>query len=202
MISMKQIGHLLEEHGYLEEGILNEAGLSRILKHTERPFAIITAFRSNFSTKENRQRNRKLESSFKKMKAGAIKLVGHWEEAPDGMTWKEAKTQGKAEDVTEESYFVPMPQDMQYNSFREAVISLAKKFNQDAVVIGNGEEVLLVDKGNNKIGTIGKATFGKLGQAYSTLRGHGKLPFVFEGTVGPSNNIHRMVLKERGLSWV
>ncbi|MDX1472204.1 MAG: hypothetical protein R3213_11960 [Flavobacteriaceae bacterium] len=199
---MEKLQKILEID-YLEEGILNEAGLSRILQHTEDSFAIITAFRGNFSLAENRKRNRKLEAALKPLKAGGIKLTGHWEEAPDGVSWEDAKKTGRVEDVVEESYFIPKPSSISVEDFRAELVKLAKKFNQDAFVFDDGRNLTLVGKNGKVIDKLGsKATFGKIGQAYSTLRGRPKTNFVFEGTIDPSNNLHRQSLTLRGLSWV
>lgn len=183
----------------LEEGILYEGGLARVWQHTKRPFSIITAFRNNFSLKQNRRRNSELEKFLKPIGAGAIKLTGHWEEAPDGMSWEEAKRLGLTEDVTEDSYFVPMPKDMEFEEFRDFNLKLVKKYNQDAAIIGDGKTVGLLWK-DGSFTNLGTPTWDKFGQSYSTIRDK-KIPFIFEGTIQPSNNLHKMALKMRGISW-
>ena len=200
---MKKIQDILENR-HLDEGILYEAGINRVMSHASKgPFAVITAFRGNFSLKQNRDRNKQLESEFRKIKSGGIKLIGHWEEAPDGMSWEEAKKSGRTDDIVEESYFIPMPQSMDFEEFKDAIHGMVRKFNQDAAVIGDGSKIYLLFQ-NGSLDSIGSSvTAGKISQAYSKIRRGGgkKIPFVFEGTIQPSNNIHRMALQRRGVKW-
>jgi hypothetical protein len=188
---------------YLEEGILNEAGLSRVLSHAKNPFAVLTSFRDKYTLKQNRDRNKKLEGDLRSIRAGGIKLIGHWEEAPDGMDWKEAKKLGKVEDIVEESYFIPKPKDVSVEEFRENILKLVKKYDQDAAVFGDGKMVYLLFPDNSDMKLGPKLTADKMGQAWSKVRrGSGrKVPFVFEGTINPSNNFHRMALQRRGVKW-
>lgn len=191
----------LKESDFLEEGLLYEGGLNRVIHHTKSPFMIITAFRGNYSLKENRRRNKQLSNDLKKLKMGGIKLVGHWEEAPSGLSWKDAKKAGQVEDVIEESLFVPKSKTMKLSAFEIFAQDMAKKYNQDAVLFGDGEKIYLIFKGGGK-DQIGKnITVNKLSQAYSTLRRKPGIPFVFEGTVQPSNNFHRMAMQRQGLLW-
>jgi len=184
----------------ISEGVLFEAGLSRLLSHTSDPFALLTAFRSNFSYKENLQRNAELERMLKRVSAGGIKVVGHWMEAPDDMPWHEAKRKGMLHDSAEESYFVPCPKGWDFEKFKGWVLTVIMEFNQDAAVISDGVSAMLLfkDGGTDVIGS-GTPTVGKIAQAYSDLGGR---PFVFEGTMRPSNNAHKMWLTRRGVGWV
>ena len=185
---------------YLEEGLLNEGGMSRIVQHFTKPFAIISAFRDKYSLRENRARNRRLESDLKKLGAGGIKLIGHWLEAPDGTPWEAALASGDVNDVVEESYFVPKPKGMDREDFFLAILGLVKKYQQDAGIVGdNGRAFLLMPSGDVK--SLGKATIGRVSQAYSRLRGRPQT-FVFEGTMHPSSNAHRHLLKERSVLWI
>ena len=84
----------------MSEGLLNEAGLSRVLSHAARPFVILTAFRDDFSLKQNRNRNKQLEQKFREINAGGIKLIGYYQE------------EGTPAPSREESYFVPIPSSM------------------------------------------------------------------------------------------
>jgi hypothetical protein len=184
----------------LDEGILYEAGLSRVLSHTSKPFAVITAFRDDYSLSQNRGRNSQLESVLKQLRAGGIKLIGFWQEAPDDMSYAQAKKEGKLTPVKEESYFIPMPQHLDWERFYETMKKVGKKFNQDAILLGDGKSAWLEYKGGKKesVGSIG---FNKMNQAYSKLRRGNQIPFVFEGTMQPSGIMHRMALQKRGVRW-
>lgn len=185
------------------EGVLVEAGMSRIVRHAGgRSFAVLTAFRDEFSLVENRRRNRDLEGEFRKIGAGGIKIIGHWQEAPEGM-WFGSRfdelDQDQLTDVVEESYFVPIPDGVGVDEFKSWVVGVVNGFSQDAAVFSDGFAVFLIDK-VGELTHIGKGvSVGKIQQAYSSLRGRS---FVFEGTMGPSNIAHRMLLQKRGVGWV
>ena len=207
---MKKIDEILLESGLLqpdpkrrtEYGYVYEGGLSRVLQHTKNPFAIITAFRKNYSLKQNRQRNNKLESDLKKNRAGGIKLIGHWKEGPNGMEYEDAEKQGLLEAVTEESYFIPKPNDIEYEDFETLILGLTKKYKQDAAVISDGKAVYeLFNTGRKKeIGT--KVTFSKMGEIYSQMRGQPSRTFMFEGSIQPINVSSRRLFRDLGLLWL
>ena len=195
-----KISDILNIGGELEEGILYEGGLGRVLQHTKNPFVVITAFRDEYSLSQNRSRNKQLESKLKKFPAGGIKLTGFWDEAPDGMDYEEARKKGELTPLKEESYFVPMPKNFEFDEFRTIAIKIMKEFHQDAILIGDGKKAWLEYK-DGKIESKGSMSVTKMAQAYSRLRNQPKRTFVFEGTVQPSNNMHRQVFKERGIMW-
>lgn len=199
---MAKLSDILTEdpEQYLEEGILSEAGLNRVIKHTDKPFAILTAFRGGRSLKDNRKENKKLEGYMKAFRMGGIKLSGVWQEAPDGMDWKEAKKLGKTEEIVESSYFIPIPKDMEYQQFENLITNLTKKLNQDAAIIGDGDQVYFIYKNGTKEKFATKLTVNKMGQAYSKIQGK-SVPFIFEGIILPSSNIHRQAMQNRGLTW-
>jgi hypothetical protein len=176
-----------------EFGTISEASLSRLVSMVQKKdFCIATAFRSNFTKKQNRQRNKELFSMLQSKKMGGYMLVGHWQEAPDGTDWKDA-TPEQLQDITEESVLFVRPDSVQREQFIEMCIDIAKKFNQDAVIIGlQGEGVHLYFKNgsSDKIGT--DFSVGKIAQAYSNLRGGNPSPFVFEGSLIPETNFGRM----------
>lgn len=175
----------------ISEGILFEAGLSRLLSHMEgRPFAVVTAFRDDLSLAENRRQNRRLEQRFREFGAGAIKIIGHWQEAPDGGDFDEIDS-AQLTDMVEESYFVPLPSHRRVGDLKEWVVSVLGEFNQDAAVFSDGDSVFLIDKSGDLIGAGDGITVDKIAQAYSTAksiaagRSKGKT-FVFEGSMRPS----------------
>ena len=176
-----------------EFGTISEASLSRLVSMVQnKDFCIATAFRSNFSKKQNRQRNKELFSMLQGKQMGGYMLVGHWQEAPDGTDWKDASPE-QLQDITEESVLFVRPDSMPQEEFISMAVEIAKKFNQDAVIVGlNKKGVFLYfkDGGNEQIGR--DFNVGKIAQAYSQLRGGNQTPFVFEGSLIPETNFGRM----------
>lgn len=186
-----------------EFGSINEASLSRLLSMVQsKDFCVATAFRSNFSKKQNRQRNKELFNILQSKKMGGYMLVGHWQEAPDGTDWKDA-TPEQLQDITEESVLFVKPDSMSREDFIKMCTDIGKKFNQDAVIIGlQGEGVSLYYKDGNsdKIGT--NFSIGKIAQAYSQLRGGNPSPFIFEGSLEPTSNFGRMAFSVNNILYV
>jgi len=182
---------------YISEGVIAEGGLSRVLTHRTQPFAILTAYRGDYSLKENRARNRQLESKLRSISAGGMKLVGHWQEGPDG-EWSPDLDPELLTDVVEESYFVPKPNSLDESSFREWVVGVLVEFSQDAAVYSDGEKIYLIDQNHDLITIGNNISVGKVQQAYSEIRGKS---FVFEGSIYPSSIAHRMALKNRNIFW-
>jgi hypothetical protein len=204
----------------ISEGILYEAGMARVLEHVKQhPFAVLTAFRANNTLKHNRLLNKKLEQQLRTIGAGAVKVLGHWQESPDGMWFGRNFDEMNPEeliDTIEESYFIPMPENMEFDDFRKWTLNIINNFSQDAAVISDGIGIYLIDKTGDLIKIGNKITVDKIAQAYSTMRWRrrGAQPksatpdqpilrtFVFEGTMRPSNNAHKLLLSKRNIFWV
>lgn len=186
-----------------EFGSVNEASLARLVTMAKsKDFCVASAFRKDFTLKQNRQRNKELFPILQSRKMGGYMLVGHWQEAPDGTEWKDA-TPEQLEDITEESVLFVRPDSMPREEFIELGVSIAKKFNQDAVIIGlQGEGIFLYFKNGQRdqIGT--DITVGKIAQAYSQLRGGNPSPFVFEGSLEPTSNVGRMAFSVNNILYV
>lgn len=187
--------------GLNRPGNLDEAGLSRVVSHSKkRPFAVITAFRDRFNLKTNRSRNRNLLSVLQRDKMAPILLNGHWAEAPEGVAYADAKPEDLV-DVREESFFVPMPDEMEFPAFEKAMTTAMNGFQQDAVVLGTpGDGAWLKFRGGS-VEKLGNLTVGKIAQAYSEMRNNSKTTFVFEGTSRPSGMASSMGFRSLGLSW-
>jgi hypothetical protein len=198
----------------IEEGVLVEAGLSRILTHigmknepgqgkiVTMPFTILTAFRSEYSLATNRKRNRTLEKEFRKLGVGAIKLIGHWSEAPEGIWFGRNYNDIDSSQLTkrtEDTYFVLKPPDMQLTKFREWVVNMTNDWKQDAAVFCDGHMIYYLDKTNYLKLAGNQITIDKITDAYSSIKGK---KFVFEGTIRPCNGIGNMFFRCRGLGWV
>lgn len=179
--------------------MLTEAGLSRVLqKIKENDFAIITAYRDEYSKKENIQRNRELRSIFNDKRMGVYQLVGHWQECSlDNVDYEDCP-KDKLVDVIGRSYLVARPQSMDIEEFKSLIQSLTKKYNQDASVISIDDTIYIIEP-TGKLTKIGdNVTLNKINQAYSQFVKKMNVPFVFEAEV-PSSNSGRRLFKENGI---
>ena len=169
--------------------LVREASLSRVwqLTQSDRPFALITAFRGEHTRKENEMRNRELAALLRTQGFGYFFVDGYWVENP-GTEYEQH--------VSEDSLFVigDVGTDAQ---FVKKLVALAAKYNQDGVLIKTTEGVHIYDKAGNPGDNIGQLTPGKISQAYTRLRhGAANKTFVFEGTWVDSGFIGR--LSKRG----
>jgi len=157
---------------------INEASLNRVYQHTigdaSNSFAIITAYRGEYSKNENQQRNSKLKSDIRSLKLGFFKLKGHWLECKDdSIDYSECPDNMKVPTV-EESLFIP-------NISKKDAIKLANKYKQDGIIY-QGEEsnniVQVISKSGQTLDSLGKFSPNKISQGYSKIKGR---TFTFEG---------------------
>ena len=166
---------------------LKEASLSRIWKHIEdgRPFGMITAFRKDYSKRDNMARNKKLEASIRAAGYGFFRMEGHYIE--DYGT-------SDAQDVIEQSFFVIGDAgDMEDpTNFKEFLKWEGKRFDQDSIFyydIEIEQGVLIGTNhtgypGWNKVEKLGKWHPSKVGEFYSKMK---RSTFVFETIQQPPN---------------
>ena len=157
---------------------------------SEKDFAIITAYRKNFTKKENIARNRKLRGILNTSQMGVHQLVGHWMEAPDGKDYKDCSP-NELTDVIERSYFIAKPESMSFEVFKKFIINCLTidGTTQDCGVIhqhGQGYYCIYPNGSMEKIGD--KLTLNKIAQAYSQYVKKMDIPFIFEGVESPSSN--------------
>ena len=175
--------------------LISEAGLSRLIKCIEKSdsFAILTTYRDDYDKNQNIKRNRNMRVEFNKRKMGPYQLVGHWNETQDD---------GTIIDGIERSYLVIKPESMDYIKFERLIVSLVKKFNQDAALINDSGMYFVIDGlgTKTKIGT--KLTINKIGQAYSQYVKKMNVPFIFEGIEVPSSIGGIKVFVMDGLSYI
>lgn len=180
--------------------IISEDSLSRTLSFIkDKDFAILTAYRSNFSKNENIIRNRKLRAKLNELHMGVHQLVGHWQEAPKGKQYNQCSKK-ELKDVVERSYLVIKPDDIKFNEFKQFILSLLTidYETQDAAIIKNNTGIYILYN-NGDLELIGKdCNLGKINQAYSQ---HIKnnLPFVFEGIETPGSNIAREIYNRNNI---
>jgi hypothetical protein len=155
--------------------ILNEAGLSRIVKHlANRNVGIVSAFRdaSPETLAANRARNRELQTLIRQAGFGYLRLVGSWIE-----------NEGTPEErrVIEESFFVIGSEDDDNGNLKGFLKKMMNKYSQDAVIFKpwNSSVANLIFRDNPATLTpIGAFSVNpqNIGTMYSKFKGH---PFVF-----------------------
>lgn len=181
------------------QAVISEASLSRLLSFVDqknRTFAIISAFRKEFSKPQNIIRNRKLRAILNNHRLGVHNLVGHWQECQlvddNGMpvSYKQCPKE-KLVDVIERSFFVVKPIEMSQDDFEKILKDAMTIDNrtQDGVVIRDVDGVYkIMDKTGARF-EIGKVlVLGKIAQAYSQHVKKINTPFVFEGLEIPNGS--------------
>jgi hypothetical protein len=140
---------------------VNESTLSRVWQHNENDqtvFAILTAFRGQYSREENLKRNAILAADVRKLGYGFFYLDGYWIE-----------NQGSAEErhVSEDSLFVIGKASDK--NFANNLHNLGNKFDQEAIVLKDQDGVKLVFN-NGSVQSIGTVRPGEMGLIYSKIR--------------------------------
>ena len=153
---------------------IQEASLSRVWQHakSDRPIALLTAFRGEYDRDENVRRNKELAATVRKLGYGFFFVDGYWIE-----------NQGTPEEVhvSEDSLFVIAPEGTD-EKFRQQMIELGVKYNQDGVLIKDKEGAKVYDKSGGVMFDVGTLSPGKAGEMYTKLRNNKKSnTFVFEG---------------------
>lgn len=177
---------------------ISESGLSRLLQHTQQPFAIITAYRDKHSKEENIHRNRSLRHHLNKKLAGVHQLIGHWQECQDpNIPYAECPPE-KLKDVVERSYLVPQPPVLSTDEFAQWIHQLGNLYEQDAIVLYDGTTINAIHKDgtHTKLGT--ELSIGNISQSYSQHVKKNKIPLTFEGIETPTNNIGRTAKTAEG----
>mgnify|MGYP003638192742 CR=1 FL=1 len=167
------------------ENLLTEAGLARMLSRmTSKYWCVMSAERISNSPLENEEATRALVDTLNKRRMGGYPLIGHWQEAPDGIDYQDAEPDTLT-DTTENAMMFIKPDDASPEKFIQFCISLSVKYNQDAVIIGvpeNGMDEIFLYYPSGKRDLIGnQVTLDKIGQGYSQLKAKPNVPFVFEG---------------------
>lgn len=183
--------------------LITEAGFSRVLGKIKKSesFVIITAYRNEYDKKENIKRNRDLRNDFNKKKMGVYQLVGHWKECQDSEVEYEDCPKNKIVDVIERSYLAVKPEDVKDNEFKNFVVSLVRKFNQDGALLKINNYYNVIDR-NGKTFKVGEnLSLNKLSQAYSQFVKKMNVPFVFEGMEIPTTNIGKFMATGVGIKY-
>lgn len=158
---------------------INETSEDRIINfHLKRGFAMLTAFRSEYSLAENRSRNRQLANDLKQLGYSYVKVTGGYIETitPDNPNWEDADVIPGRDDIRqlpimEESFLVTMfniktNEVADYKTFKDDMIDLGIKYEQDSVLVsppvGMGSPSYIIT--NSRSGNIGSVdcSFGSL----------------------------------------
>lgn len=164
---------------------ITEASLSRVWQHanSERPIALLTAFRGEFDREENVKRNKELAATVRSLGYGFFFLDGFWIE-----------NQGTDREVhvSEDSLFVIAPEGSD-EKFRKQMIELGAKYNQDGVLVKDVEGAKVYDKSGGVMFDVGTLSPGKAGEIYSKLRNNkASNTFVFESERDDDGFISRL----------
>lgn len=149
---------------------LTEASLTRVWQHAESPdtaFAILTAFRGEFTYEDNVKRNRALAADLRSEGYGFFYLDGYWIE-----------NEGTEDErrVKEDSLFVVTKRDQ---DFANTIHRLGNRFDQEAVVVKDRKGTRLIFKDGSEQ-ELGRLRPGGLGGIYSQIRKKKSSTFVFE----------------------
>ena len=194
-----------------------ESTLSRLLDAAKnKDFAIITAYRGdpNAKTKEEKRlvkarnvhNNQELRQILNSKKLGSYALVGTWQECEDDTIPYDQCPKDKLKVQVERSYFIPRHYTFSPNEFKTLLFNLAKKYNQDAIVLKinalnlNG---VYDSKTEKELVKFEKTiALNKLSQAYSRFIKKLNVPFVFEGVETPHClNIGKKAFRDDGFLW-
>ena len=178
-----------------------ESSLTGMLSTPSIPWVIITSYRklnadgSERKKEENINLNLELRSKFNSMKMGVHQLVGHWRECKNKETPYQDCPESDKADVVERSYFVPKLKEMDEDKFKEILLSLSNKYQQDAIIFSDGKDInLLFSKGGQA--SLGqKIGLNQIGQAYTQHILKQNVPFVFEGFMQYHGNVARAYTK-------
>jgi len=194
----KKIIKILDRH------ILIETSLSRLYAHSKNGFFLISAFRGEYTEKENLRRTKELESDLRGYGLGPINL-GYIEVYGK---WIENKNTPRERVSYEISLFVPYRKEvMSPVKFYALAVDLMVKYDQEAIFYKEpGDSVFyLLDQSENVIITFNKFSPGKMGDAYTELKKGTFIDnkyitrtFVFEGFQKVNNHLHAYSLSYNG----
>jgi hypothetical protein len=193
-----------------ETGLINEAGLSRLLSQRQRPFAMLTAWRYNRGAEKNQRLNDELLASLNLLHAGPYRVVGYYHYRNEDTGAKELSR--------EESFFVPKPKDMDFETFEARMMQAGKRYGQESVLFYDGSRTYLKDPRNGKLlEVVSRGTKTQVGsgvskdvlvKGYSRMRkknrpaGAEQVPFTFEGVEHPSSISSQRYFDAIGLRWI
>ena len=169
--ALQAVSRQISEGEELDE--MAGAGLSRMSSHisSKTPFIQLSGARKGMSQKQIRQRTRDIVQVLKGFGLGPIDTWGGFDEM-DPQT-------GARSSVKEPSLFVPLSKMSKLNgdALLELGTALSQRFEQDAIIFGDGETVFLVDYiGDNieKIGDYGSIDTHDMPYGWTSIKGSSK----------------------------
>lgn len=172
--SDKSIKQIVEES-------INESSLSRVWQHTQEegnPFGMMTAFRGEYSYDQNVIRNLKLKNDIRDLKYGFFYVDGYYIENEGTPNEKR---------VSEDSFFIVGSKSDNDGKLRGNMIMLAKKYNQETVLVKDIAGINLWTADGEKVLSLPAFKPNEVGEIYTQLRNKSKRPFRFEN-IRPSHN--------------
>ena len=142
---------------------LNEgAGLARVVKHMKEDcFGILTAFRGDYTKKQNNERNKNMK--------GMVRRAGY--------SYIDLRGSGYVEDgdneVIEDSIFVICPPDEDFDDFSGKIMDIGNAFDQESVIVSDRTAIMLVfqDGSSEVIGDPTKIKTTDIGPYFSKIKG-------------------------------
>lgn len=139
-----------------------EASLPRVWQHfsSDRPVALLTGFRGEYTKEENLRRNAALAADIRNLGLGFFYVDGYWIE-----------NQGTPEErkVSEDSIFV-IGEPNTDEKFLDAIVKFGKQYDQDGVLVKTQNTVAIYDKNGEVLYPLNKLNPGKLGTMYTKPR--------------------------------
>lgn len=120
------VGKFMKNYMKSVSSSITESNFGRIKQHVDNGCFMVSACRGDKDAKTNKKNTETLANDLRNAGLGYIRVLGGYVETRDN---------GEKEDVTEESFFVPLPKDYDIDEFFDVAISLCKKYNQDSVLI-------------------------------------------------------------------
>lgn len=169
-----RIEHILLEHEVdlydYSDTVITEAGanINRVLEHLNSDNTCsMTAYRSNYSHKQNELRNKKLANDIRNLGYSYIRIIGSYIE------------KGNTE-LTEENSFLIIDKDLTeegQNKFFNNMLKLCELYDQDSVLISlpNNKNILPASynkNGNIEYGPFKSLNIDKMNEFFTKIHGH------------------------------
>jgi hypothetical protein len=170
------------------EQMLHESSLSRIYQHSqESNIGIITAYRGDYSIKQNEERNSKLMSDIRSAGFGYVSVTGHY---------IENKGAPEEKKVVEKSFIV-ISSANDSGRLKAFLQRTGAKYNQDSVLYkdSSADEAVLIGTASGRwpgLDTevkVGKWHANKIDSYYTQMKGH--RTFTFESVESPEGLMSR-----------
>lgn len=172
MTSMRELINLLESKQDHTE-ILDESSVSRLVSHIRKgvPFMMLSAMRADVSYPANMKRTDALKKALTKLPVAFIVTGGEFHEI------------GQEEPSEEISFFVMPKKNLDYEQFFNLGRKLMGIFDQDAVILGDGQNVNMVERDGTTFSIGSAASFRP--DVVRSAPGHSKIKnrkFTFTNT--------------------